>query len=340
MITLWKRTFDLFRTHILLWVPCSTAGILMIALGKLRRAEIHWLFGFFGTQRSVLGGVVPTTDFSHVQHQVMMVMYPQWTLIQLFEISFFVMALVTTKNLVKMVLESQRPEMLAAVKGLASEYREILLFSLKYMAAMAFFGGILISASYVLTREQFESIALSRVSVSVYGIAGDASFAWLLVPSAIRLLRRPDIYPVSTREKQTGTIFAVAASAVTLGLGFLVGHAESALILHNQLGWDAIAAANSVIVNMPQILLFIALALMAIQTLDEGTPMAAEPEVDWGRQLSAWVRRAREWRGDVSVNLEAAPNPPKERLDSIGSVPEKQPQILRPCAPQDDNSLE
>jgi hypothetical protein len=64
MEKLWKRTFQLFRRHILLWVPCSIAGILMIALGRLQKAEIRWLFGFFGTQRSALGGVVPSADLS------------------------------------------------------------------------------------------------------------------------------------------------------------------------------------------------------------------------------------------------------------------------------------
>jgi hypothetical protein len=83
-------------------------------------------------------------------------------------------------------------------------------------------------------------------------------------------------------------------------LEFLVAKAESTLILDNQWEGDAIAVANSVIVNTPQILLFIALALLAIQTLDEGTSIAAVPEGVWGRQLSNWVRRAREWRGSSS----------------------------------------
>jgi hypothetical protein len=297
MKKLWKRTFELFRTHIHLWVPCSIAGILMIALGRMQKAEIRWLFGIFGTQHSVLGGVAPSTDLSQVQHQVMMVMYPQGLLRQLLEVCFFVAALATTKSLVKMILEAQRPDMVAAVKGIVPEYREILLFSLKYMAVTALFGGALLLASYVLTPEHFQKIAFSKLFVSVYGLVGEGCLAWLLVPSAIRLLRRPGSHTVSTRDRQTGTIFAVAASAVTFGLEFLVGKAESTIILDNQWESDAIAVANSVIVNTPQILLFIALALLAMQTLDEGTSIAAVPEMDWGRQLSDWVRRTREWRG-------------------------------------------
>lgn len=258
----------------------------MIILGRLQKAEIRWLFAFFGTQRSVLGGMVPSTDSSQVLHQVMMLSYPLGTLKQLLEVCFFVMALVTTENLVKMILEAQKPNMVAAMRGLMPKYREILLFSLKYMAVMAFFGGILILASYVLTPEHFREIFVSKVFVNVWGLVAEGCLAWMLVPSAIRLLRRPGSHAVSTLDRQTGTVFAVAASAVTLGLIYLVDKAESTFILDNQWESDVIAVANSVIVNIPEILLFIALALLAIRTLDEGTSLAAVPELDLGSQLS------------------------------------------------------
>lgn len=272
----------------------------MVTLDRLQRAEVRWLFRFFGTQRSVLGGVVPSTDLPQVQHRVMMVMYPQGALKQFVEICFFVVALAITKSLVNMVLKEQRPDIVAAVRGTVPRYREILLFSLKYMAVMAVFGGVLVLASYVLTQEHFRELAFSKVFVGVYGLVGEGCLAWLLIPSAIRLLRRPGSHAVSISDRQIGTIFAVAASAVTFGLEFLVGKAENTLILNNQWESDAIAAVNSVIVNTPQILLFIALALLAIQTLDEGASIAAAPEKGPGRQLSDWVRRAREWRGSSS----------------------------------------
>jgi hypothetical protein len=241
----------------------------MIILGRLQKAETRWLVKFFGTQHSVLGGVVPTTDLPHVQHQVMMIMVPQGVLKQFLEICFFVAALAITKSLVKMILQTLKPDMVAAVRGLVPEFREILWFSLKYMAVIAIIGGILILASYVLTPEHFKEIAVSKIFLSIYGLMAEGCLAWLLVPSAIRLLRGSGNHTVSTRVRQVGTIFAVAASAVSFGIDFLVGKAESTFILYNQWESDAIAVANSVIVNTPQILFFIALALLAIQTFDE-----------------------------------------------------------------------
>jgi len=297
MKDLWKRTFELFRRNFVLWVPCSVAGILMVALSRLEKVEIHWFFGFFGRQRSVFGGVVPSGDLAQVQHRVMMVIFPLGFLKQFLEVFLFVLALAITKVLVEMILEARKPDMVAAVKGLVPKYGELLLFSLKYMAVMAFFGGFLLLASYVLASEHFREIALSKVIVSVYSLLAEGCLAWLLIPSAIRMLWSQGNPMISVQKKQMGTIFAVAASAATFGLEFLVGKAESTLILDKQWEREVITVANTVIVNTPQVLLFIALSLMAMQTLGEGTLLADDPKMNWGRQLSDLVRRAREWGG-------------------------------------------
>jgi hypothetical protein len=98
MKALWNTTFELFRRHIVLWVPCSIAGILMLWLGKLERAEIRWLVRLFATQHSVLGGEVPSADFAQVQHRAMMVTHPSAFLKYLIEVSLFVVALAATKE--------------------------------------------------------------------------------------------------------------------------------------------------------------------------------------------------------------------------------------------------
>jgi hypothetical protein len=281
MKKLWNRAFELFRRHIVLWVPCSIAGILMIALGRLEKVEIHWLFGFFERQRSVLGGVAPSADIAQVQHRVMMVMYPLGFLKNLLEVCLFVVALATTKSLVCMILEAQRPDMVAALRGIVPQYWEVLLFSLKYMAVMALFGGALtLLASSPLTPEHFHEFVLSKAFIFVFSLVGEGCLAWLLVPAAVRMLRPLGSPIVSAQDRQMGTIFAVATSAGTLALESLISKAESTLMLDNQWESDAIAAANAVIINTPQLLLFIALALLAIKTSGEETPLVAEPEMN------------------------------------------------------------
>jgi hypothetical protein len=276
MKELWKWTFELFRKHIILWVPCSIAGILMLAVGRLRKAEIHWLLGFFGTRHSALGGLVPSAEPAQAQHRAMMVLYPLGFLIHLLEVCLFVVALTTTMSLVQMVLEEKMPDMVAAVRKIVPRWREVLLFSLKYMAVLAVVVGLLVVLpASSLTPERFHEFVLSKVFIDVSGLVGEGCLAWLLMPTAIRLLRPLGSPIISAQERTTGTVFAVTASAGSLVLQFLVGKAEIALMLDNQWQGDAIAVVNTVIINMPQVLLFIALALLAMQRVEqEAQPVA------------------------------------------------------------------
>jgi hypothetical protein len=274
MKELWSRTFELFKRHTVLWMPCSIAAILMLALGKLQRAEIRWLLRFFSTQHSVLTGEVPVADLAQAQHRAMMLVYPLGFLKQFLEVCVSVVALAATKNLVQIVLD-----MIAAVRGVLPRSREVLLFTLKFMAVLAVFGGVLIVlGSSPLTSERIHEFVLSRAFIYVLGLVGQACLAWLLMLPAIRLLRPPGSPAISTEGRRLGTAFAVAASAGTLALEYLVGRAEAVVILDKPWEGDAVAVVNAVVVNAPQVLLFIALALLAIQGAGEGPRLAAEPE--------------------------------------------------------------
>lgn len=298
MKELWNRTFDLFRRHPVLWVPCSVAGILMLALGWLQKAEVHWLLRIFATQHSVLGGEVPATDLAQAQHRAMMLIPPLGTLKQFLEVCFFVVALAATGNLVHMVLDEQRPDVIAAVRRISPRFREVLLLSLKYMMVLAVFGGFLIVlGSSPLTSERIHAIVLSKPFIYVFGLVGQACLAWLLVPAAVRLLRSPGNPTVSITTRKLGTVFAVATSASALALEYFVGKAETVVILERQWEGQAIAVVNTVIINSPQVLLFIALTLLAANGSVAESSSIAQPEIGWSNRLSGWVRRAREWRG-------------------------------------------
>ncbi len=75
MRELLAKSFEMFRRHPVLWVPCTIAGILMLALGKLEMAEIHWVLNFFATQHSASGVKVPSSDWAHVQNGAVIVVY-------------------------------------------------------------------------------------------------------------------------------------------------------------------------------------------------------------------------------------------------------------------------
>lgn len=298
MKELWNRTFELFRRRIVLWLPCSLAAILMLALGKLEKAEIHWLYGFFATTHSVLGGDVPVTDLAQAQHRAMMFIFPLGFVKEFLEVCLFVVALAATKNLVCMVLKEQRPDTVAALREILPRTREILLFSLKYMAVLLVFGGVLILlGTSPLTPERVHEFFLSKALVYGLGLVCQGCLAWLSTPAAIRLMRPPGNPAISARGRKMGTVFAVATSAGALALEYLVGKVETVVVIEKQWEGLAIAVVNTIVINTPEVLLFIALSLLAIQEFGNDRLLAPESELNWRSRLFGLVRRARGWRG-------------------------------------------
>ena len=280
MKELWIRTFELFRRHVVLWVPCSMAGVLVLWLGKLERAEIRWFVRVFATQHSVLGGELPPADFAQMQHRAMMVTYPSAFLKYLLEVSLFVVALAATKNLVCMILNEQRPDMTGALQRVLPRSREVVLLSLKYIAALAVFGGVLIViGSSPLTSDRIHELALSKAFLYVSALVGEVCIAWLLLPAAIRLLQPPGTPIVTNAGRRLGTAFAVASSALALLLEYLVGRAENGITFEKPWEGEAIAVMNTIIFNTPQVLLFIALALLAMQTSGEVNTLDERPGI-------------------------------------------------------------
>ena len=298
MKELWNRTFELFRTRIFLWVPCSLAAILMLALGKLEKAEIHWLYGFFATRRSVLGGDVLAADLAEAQHRARMLIFPLGFVREFLQVCLFVVALAATKNLVCMVLNEQSPDAIAAVRETLPRFREILLLSVKYMAVLLVFGGVLILlGTSPLTPERIHEFFLSKALLYGIGLVCQGCLAWLLMPAAIRLLRSPGNPTISAQDRKMGTVFAVATSAGALALEHLVGKVETVVVIEEQWEGLAIAVVNTIVINTPEVLLFIALSLLAIQEFGKERMLAPGSELSGRIRLSGWVRRVREWRG-------------------------------------------
>jgi hypothetical protein len=269
MKELWARTFETFRRHLILWVPCSAAGVLMLVLGSLQKAEIHWALRHFTTRHSVLGGEVPAYDFNQAQHKAWMIVFPLGLLKDFLEVCLFVVALVMTAKLVGMILEEQRPELIAAVRGTASRWRGILLFSFKYMVIQGLLVEVpLFLGATLLTSARFSEFALSKSLVFTFGLVAEGVLAWLLVPAAIRLSGPEDSPIVASECRKVGVVFAVVTSAASLALGYGIDQAEATIVLDNQWELWSLRVVNTILVNAPDILLFIALALMAVQGAD------------------------------------------------------------------------
>ncbi len=209
-----------------------------------------------------------------------MVTYPSAFLKYLVEVSFFFVALAATKNLVCMILNEQRPDMIRALRSVLPRSREVLLLSIKYIAVLAVFGAaMVVIGSSPLTSDHIHELALSKAFIYVFALAGQACLAWLLLPAAIRLLQPPGTPIITKAGRRLGTAFAVASSGCALLLEYFVGKVESALTFDKPCEGHAIAMMNTAIINMPQILLFIALALLALQIPGEENPLPEAPGI-------------------------------------------------------------
>lgn len=191
------------------------------------------------------------------------------------EICFFVVALLVTKELVWMVKENQLPNLVKSVQAVAPRLREVLVFSLKYGALL---GVLEILIAVPLALDPIRRFTLWNELSYLSGFIAEACLAWLLVPSAIHLLRPPNSLNAPTDQRIMGTVLAVVTSAGCLALQYLLGNAEAELPIYTQADSSLIAMANTVVINLPQVMLFIGLALLATNQLSEETIVEPQPD--------------------------------------------------------------
>lgn len=249
-------------------------------LDALDKFAILRVLAFFTEQHSVFGGTVPSESPPMAVSRTMMVIVPLGVVKNYLEICLFVVALVVTADMVRRVLAEQRPAMVEAVRGVVPRLREVLLLSVLYFAVMAILSAVfLFVGTSSFTPERLHQLASSRTFITVFGLATQCCLAWLLLPAAIRLLRPPGSPAISAQQRRVGTVLAVAAAVGQMLLQYAAGKAEAALMIGNV--WESwtVAVVNTVIVNLPLVFLFIALALMAMETGAEEPVTVAEPEL-------------------------------------------------------------
>ncbi len=279
------KSFEMFRRHLVLWVPCTIAGILMLALGGLEKVEIHWVLNFFATKHSALGTEVPNSDWAYVPDGAVIVTYSLGYLKQFLEVCLFVVALAVTSNLVRSFVEEQSPDMAAALRDVKPQGWEVPLFAIKYMLILAVIVGVPIVVAWLLpTSNYFKELHSSLVIFYAYSLVGEGCLAWVLVPAAIRLLRPPDSPDISVQGRKLGVLAAVTTSAASFVLQYVVGRAESSAIVHPQWERWAIAVMNVTVMTVPQVFLFIAVALLALQAPEKERSIGLKSETSWGRR--------------------------------------------------------
>jgi hypothetical protein len=299
MKELWVRTFRLFREHPVLGAPYLVGQLLAICLWRIRGVAERSIFHGFSTGHSVLGGDVTSPTLDHDNLAKASLAYAPIGLATIFVIvCLFVIVIIVTSVMVASIDHEQEPDARGALALVATKWVGIMLFSLKFLFAYGVFGaGFTFLSIYLLDRVHRPEISRSAIYLPLMVLLEAGCVTWALTPAMIRLLRFEKTGVVSIDARFQGVLIAVLATEGGMALGLIAQRLESGLTIES--GWRIItlSALNSLCANSPDVLLFIALGLLASEGVGDARSFAAESGVSLGERLSDWVRRARGGRG-------------------------------------------
>lgn len=268
MLNLWRKTIELLRKYPILWVPYLCADVATSCLTWLRRLASKAIFHWVATKHlhSVLGGDVVTTNFDYdTMKKALRLSAPLEWVTQYVNACLYVAALILVAVLVAMVLRGEKPDLAAAAPTLRTYSRRILLFALIFCALT-----LVLTALAILPSNYLLSVKLQQSRVFLALLIGEELLtticsAWIMTPIAIALIRPRDAVAVSVERRSLGRRFAVLVGATVIGLSQLSGLLMTRLGPISNLGQAVLRPLDSLVVNAPCILLFIALALIAAE---------------------------------------------------------------------------
>ena len=283
MKELCRKSFELLRSELILWVPCTCAAVLTLILGRLQKMWIRGIYLWLSTEHhhSVLGGDVVTYNAGDFQHRAVIYSIPLSLVKDAVEVVAFVLALAVTAKMVGMIVEEQRPDLRAALRGIATQWRAILLFSIKYMAGLGAMLALLALLTASATNSlRYVAVLASKGFLYPFSMAAVGCVACGLMPAAMRLLQTPMVLPLSSEHRKLGTVLMVVTSAVALAAGDILNWAEAGVTFDNRIEVFAASVANTVVENVPEVFLFIALALLARQGLAESLTLGEAEDLE------------------------------------------------------------
>ena len=267
MKELLRKTFELVRAYPVLCAPYLVACLLAFGLWRLRATAEKGIIRWFTTSHSVLGGTVQAPIDYAALERVLLVIIPLGLATLFVTIWLFVVVLAVTCGMVDSIGREQGPNAREAVAGLSASWGRILLFSLKFLLAIGVvMVGVTAPLFFVLRAVHHLEYLTSHSWLPAVLILYVGCLIWLMMPAAIRLLRPDAAGPISTQIRNRGTILAVLVTEAGYGLGILAPRLEKGIVFEFRWELTALSAFNSVLANVPDVLLFIALALLANET--------------------------------------------------------------------------
>jgi hypothetical protein len=280
MKELLRKTTELFRDYPVLWVPYLCGEVGAFALEKLRWLTTQQVALWVATRHSVLGGESQVYDPA-AMHKAMIFSAPAGIVTRFTGVCLVTFAFVVTAQLTWMILGKQTPSIAQAAIVSLRQWRRILWFGGKFCICMI--AGLLLDfLPALLSLGTFSVWDLRvRLHLSVTDIVWGCELliyvvvAWMITPAAVRLLLPPEGFGISPMQRSIARKMAILAVATSTVLGYFYEifrfkfRPDSAFEAHSA------GAIATIVTNAPLLLLFIALAIVAV-----GKKEVPEPSAD------------------------------------------------------------
>lgn len=272
MRELWRGSLELLRRHPVLLLPLACASLSSYSLTSLRKFLWHRIVASLTTSHSVLGGTVPVYDPDYrLIHKAAAISAPIGYSINFAIACGYTLAFFCSAMLVSSTLTDARCDSGGVLKSVRARWKPILIFTLKLFILAELAVPIITIAMLKLLDAAHRRGLLGSQLANVESILAYSLMAWLLIPSAIRLVAKNPKISVPPNLKRTAFYTAVLAEAASLAINLLLPAAATAIArsfgpdewLWQFVLWPAATIAG----DLPLAFLWATLALVAYQDL-------------------------------------------------------------------------
>lgn len=274
MRELWRKSFELFRRHPVLWAPYVCAELIAFCLStwrattlrsinlRIRQAELG----------SPLGIRLQNFDLVRARHWAYALGWPlEWT-VRYINVSLLTFALLTIAVLVGRLSRDSKLDSQNVAHSPKPGVKAVLLFALKLCAVTWIVTELLlVPLSYVEILINSGLTIYYPVPIG-FMILEYVAVAWIMAPIALRLLRAPDAPAPNAQQKKAARFTAMLAVPSIAILEFVIPRLETHVYLRSRAAGRVLFATNDLAFNLPMLFLFIALAVLALEV-----PLTAEP---------------------------------------------------------------
>jgi hypothetical protein len=266
MLDLWRKVLELLRANPILLVPYICADLSTSVLSWVRSFAQHQIVVWVRTQQSVLGFKVEPYNIDAIKKAAML-STPINVGTYLVSAWLYVAAFVVIASLVALILQDKEARIGQALPDLAGRVKRTLLYCvILLVTTVLVFVPLSLSSVWLMTH--YDSVGpnmwLAEKNATV--LLALFAVAWFMTPGAIRLLRPSESGAVSSQAKKYGRYTAIAVEAAIVALAIIIPKLLTGVMIERGLAWNTYTAVLSIVVNLPYVPFFVALALIAHET--------------------------------------------------------------------------